>query len=149
MKPYLLRPYEPGDEAFCTDSWLRALAVSRSGRAAGAHVVGSSNEREFRDAHRPVLARLLAKQSTMLADPSDPSIVWGYACTEGPYVIHVAMVKRRFAESGMLGAMYGWLLGDRLEREQVYTMQLVDMARAMCLPAKWRLDETWFARRAT
>jgi hypothetical protein len=147
VKPYLLRPYDPGDEAFCVDSWLRCLAVSRTGRAAGASVANSSAERVWRDEHRPALRRLLETEATCLVDPADASLVWGYACTAGDGVVHAALIKRAFHQQGFAGLMFGWLLGERLEREQVFTMQLTDMSRAMCLPAKWRHDETWFARR--
>jgi len=82
-----------------------------------------------------------------MVDPTEPAIVWGYFVHEGDDVLHAALMKRRFHKEGLAGMLFAKLLGERLEREQSYTMQLGDMAKAMALPAKWRHDETWFARR--
>jgi len=93
--------------------------------------------------HEPVVHRILARAETTIAcDAGEPWVMWGFATTDGPDILHYAMIKRRFRDLG--GDVFKALLGDRLSRPQRYTHDLVELRKpdlrvqGVEVPRSWR-----------
>lgn len=154
MTPYKLRPYTEDDEDFAVYSWLKSYAHSRYGIERGANVDASPEELAYWAEHRPIVMHLLATCHTVCAvDASDPSVMWGWACTSGD-TVHYVVVKRKFHQAGLSGDIYRDLLGTRLSKACAMTHELVDFKRAelraagIMLPKAWYFDTTYFGRKA-
>ncbi len=120
-EPWIIRQYDPNiDEAGAVFLWLKSFAHSPFGRAQGAHLDGSEAERAYWASHKEVVLRLLARAETrVLCDAEAPGVIWAFACTSGPSVVHYAVCKRRFRESS--GEFFAALLGDKMEKPCMYT----------------------------
>lgn len=148
MQPFTIRSASSQDLDFVIYSWLKSYARSRYGRARRAHVAASSEELAYWAEHRPVVQWLLRTGELRVAcDATAPDIVWGWCCTGGPAVLHYVLVKRVVHRVGLSGDIYRALLGDRLERPQLVTHELVDMQRqeliddGVTVPASWVLAD--------
>lgn len=163
---WLIRPY---DAALDEDGLHYLLGVSytrtRAGQRAGASRAGRpmpglrdedmvARQRAFLEAHRPVWTWLLTHAETsLLVDPDAPGIVWGWLVTSGDDVLHACGVKRSIIEQGLGPDVVRALLGGRLERHQVCTLELPQMrtrgpdAAGVDRPRTWSLDPTWLGVR--
>ncbi len=119
-EPWVIRQYDPAtDESGVVYLWLKSAAHSAFGRAQGAHVDGSDQERSYWKAHREVVLRLLARADTrLLVDAEAPGVIWAFVCTE-PGVYHYGVVKRKFKD--FTDEMFRALLGDMLDGAAVYS----------------------------
>ncbi len=138
--PWLIRPYDPDlDEAGVVYLWLKAFAHSSYGRARGAHVDGSDQERAYWAEHRDVVLRLLKTcPTTILCDAEQPTVIWAFACRVGS-VYHYGVIKRRFKEAAK--DIYAALIGDLLDPAggpvvHSHCMQ----GSGLPTPSHWRLN---------
>lgn len=158
MSDWVKRAYDPEtDEDAVLFTWIRSLAGSRYGTQLGAHVAESDAARDFWDAHRPMVLRLMdASDIVVICDPDratvsadGPPLIWGWLCTEGEELIHYVLVKRNVVREGLGADIVRDLLGSRLSRPQRYTFELVEMKklqRELLVPISWALDTCHFAR---
>lgn len=147
--PYLLRPYGRAlDRDFVVSLWLMSYASSRHGRRWGANIPHAPERSAWWKAHEPIVLACISRgETTLLCLGDEPDVILAFACTEGTDVVHYALVKRRFHREGFSADMLRALLGDRLERPQRLSHEMVEMGRAgMQVPANWRLDEYLLAR---
>lgn len=154
--PYLL------GISYCRSRAGQRAGASRAGRdgsverATADHV---ASQKAFLEAHRPIWQWLLANADVRLAvDPEVPHIIAAWLITSGPDVIHAAGCKRALNEPGVEpgpGAdVIRQMLGDRLERHQVVTLELPQLAVrkgtdfvGLERPKMWSLDCTWLLTR--
>lgn len=164
--PWLIRPYEAesaDDEALYYMLGI-TYARSRAGLRAGAHRVGRpdqpdqdaiARQRAFLAVHRPIWSWLLEHADVQLAvDPGAPHIVWAWLVTSGDDVVHAVGAKRTAIEGGIAQDIVRDLLGDRLRRHQVCSLELPQMrtrgssdALGIDRPREWSLDPTWLLTR--
>jgi hypothetical protein len=174
--PWLLRGYEPTRERPYDDesALMYMLGVgytrSRAGQRAGASRAGGSTTREeraggtkdphakdremaFLAVHRPIWLWLLENADVQLAvDPEAPHIIWAWLVTTGD-VVHAVGCKRSLIEAGLSVDVITDLLGDRLKKHQVCSLELPQMrtrggeAIGLDRPAQWSLDPTWLLTR--
>ena len=169
---WLVRDFDP---ALDTDAFLYILGVtyarSRAGRRAGAWRAGRdgsveqpstvdiAKQKAFLEAHRPIWRWLFEHADVKLAvDPDAPHIIFAWLVTSGPDVIHAVGCKRSLNESGPEpgpGAdIVRDLLGDRLSRHQVLTLELPQLFAhkgtdfiGIERPKTWGIDPTWLLTR--
>lgn len=105
------------------------------------------HEQKFRaywDSHAPIVRRLVDRaETTMLVDPGEDDNVWAFACREAG-VVHMAVVKRRFAEFGP--AMLDQLLSGSEGAVATHEMQDVHAAYGGKNARGWTYDSYWIAR---
>lgn len=154
-EPWIVRDYVPEDEACVVSTWLKGYAHAREVSDAGlreAGVDGSADEIRFWRIHQPIVTALLpASQIRVVCDPNRATyedgqlaVIWAWACFDDDSV-HWVMVKRSAIKAGLGEELVRALLGDRLEREQRTTFELVDMARLRLIPKAWRRDRGWLS----
>lgn len=162
-QPWLIRPYMPesaDDEALyymLGIAYTRSRAGMRAGACnAGRQIRGPRNEDEvlrqkaFLAVHRPVWTWLLAHADVSIAcDPEAPHIVWAWLVTSGD-VVHAVGCKRSLVEAGISQEVVRDLLGDRLTKHQVCSLELPQMrtrggtdAIGIDRPREWSMDPTW------
>lgn len=170
MSDWLRRGYEPDRTEDGWDdegalSYLLGVAYSRSraGQRAGASRAGYrvdkpdpqavARQKAFLDAHRPVWAWLLANADVeLLVDPDKPWIIVAWLITSGD-VVHAVGCKRSLIEAGVAADAVRDLLGERLGRHQVSSLELPQMrtrgpdAFGIDRPQNWSLDPTWLLTR--
>ena len=134
---WAIRPYDASlDESGVVYLWLKSFAHSSFGRATGAHVDGSDAERAYWASHREVVLKLLNCADTfVLCDPDSPGVIWAFACTSAPDVVHYAVVKRKFKEFST--DMFRALLGDCLDKACTFTHDLSGTGRAHRCERPW------------
>lgn len=176
-RDWVLRPFnrETDEDGLY---YCLGVAYSRSGagRRAGATRAGwrSSDEvtpvpeaetiakqRAFLEAHRPVWNWLLENAEVTLAvDRKCPDdSIWGWLVTSGADVLHALGVKRDMIKAGFGEEIARDLLGDRMQRFQVTTLELPQLranrvgwkpsseAIGFDRPKVWGLDPTWLLTR--
>lgn len=158
MTDWVRRPYNPAwDEDAVMYLWLKSYCHSRAGLRAGAHVDATPAEIQFIAEHRPIVEWLLTNAKTEVlcdperVEPSDlgPPVVWAFACTSEPDVVHYALAKRSAMRVGLSGDMLKELLGERLHSPCIYTFDQVELSARRCemhgiqRPTAWRPDPTW------
>lgn len=171
--PWLLRPYDPSTDE---DGLMYLLGVgytrTRAGERAGASHAGGSRtaaervsgakrdpaaldrQKAFVDAHRFVWLWLLANAEVTLAvDSEKPATqIWGWLATSGD-VIHAVGCKRSLIAEKLSTDVARDLLGDRLRKHQVCSLELPQMrtrgseAIGLDRPSSWSLDPTWLLTR--
>lgn len=170
MSDWLRRGYEPtrheegwDDEGALSYLLGVAYARSRAGQRAGASRAGFRTEapdphavarqKAFLDAHRPIWTWLLAHADVeLLVDPEKPWIVWSWLITSGE-VVHAVGCKRSLIEAGVAADAVRDLLGERLARHQVCSLELPQMrtrgpdAIGVDRPREWSMDPTWLLAR--
>ena len=165
-EPWLIRPYMPesaDDEALY---YMLGIAYSRSraGRRAGACGAGRkvsgppsvediAKQKAFMAVHRPIWTWLLAHADvSLVVDPEAPHIIWAWLVTTDD-VVHAVGCKRSIVEAGFSQDIVRELLGDRLTRHQVCSLELPQMrtrgdsAIGLDRPQTWSLDPTWLLTR--
>lgn len=169
--PWLTRSYEPertgdgwDDEGALSYLLGVAYARSRAGQRAGASRAGYRTEtpdphavakqKAFLEAHKPVWAWLLANADVQLVcDPEQPWILWAWLITSGGDVVHAVGCKRSLIEAGIAEDVVRDLLGGRLRKHQVCTLELPQMrtrgpdAMGVDRPKEWSGDFTWLLTR--
>lgn len=166
--PWLVRPYDPsGDD---TEALHYMLGIgytrSRAGQRAGAQRAGRpdrgapnpddvAKQRAFLAALSPLWTWLLEHATTTLAvDREQPHIILGWAIVSEPNVVHAIGVKRGFCpekpgDDAPSVDIAIDLLGDRLAKHQVCTLELPQLATrgngmiGIDRPREWSLDPTW------
>lgn len=150
-----MRPYRDEDEDCIVSMWLKGFAHAREVKETGlenAATDGHPDEIRFWKIHQPILMGLLPQSTiTVACDPEradylpgKPAIIWAWSCTSGD-TIHWVAVKRNAAKAGLGEELVHALLGDRLDREQRTTFEMVDMARLRLIPKCWKRDRSWLA----
>lgn len=166
MSDWLRRGYEPDrtDDGWDDETALSyllgvAYARSRAGQRAGASRAGYrvekpdaqavARQRAFLDAHRPVWAWLLGHADVeLLVDPDAPWIIVAWLITSGD-VVHAVGCKRSLIEAGVAADAVRDLLGERLGRHQVCSLELPQMrtrgpdAIGIDRPREWSMDPCW------
>ena len=154
-EPWIVRDYVPEDEACVVATWLKGYAHAREVADTGlrdAGVDGSPDEIRFWRIHQPIVTALLGSaRIRVVCDPQrstyddgHPAVIWAWACVDDDSV-HWVMVKRSAIKAGLGEDLVRALLGDRLEREQRTTFELVDVARLRLIPKAWKRDRGWLA----
>lgn len=140
-----------------------SYARSRAGQRAGASHAGRRNaqpdpqavakQKAFLEAHRPIWAWLLEHADVaLLCDPERPWIIEAWLVTSGD-VVHAVGCKRTLIEAGIAADAVRELLGDRLTRHQVVSLELPQMrtrgpdAVGIDRPQSWSMDATWLLTR--
>ncbi len=151
-----------------------AYTRTRAGQRAGASRAGGSvvppghgvpddvmraKQNAFIEAHRPLWLWLLDHADvTLIVDPETPRIIWGWLLTSGEDVVHAVGVKRAFTErhpgeEQLAVAMVTDLIGERLRKHQVATLELPQMRTrgsgsiGIDRPQAWSMDPTWLLTR--
>ncbi len=174
--PWLIRPYDPTNQ-LDEDGLMYFLGVgytrSRAGARAGASKAGGSRTKAERDAgvnevapdardaqrafmlaHRFIFTWLLKNAEISLAvDREKPNErIWAWLVTTGD-VIHAVGCKRSLITEKLSSDIVRDLLGTRLMRHQVCSLELPQMrtrgAEAIGIdrPSSWSLDPTWLLTR--
>lgn len=176
MSDWLQRPFMDADE----DPLIYLLGVSytrsRAGQRAGASRAGGSRDGEserpsapdhdaiakqksFLEAHRPIWQWLFKHADvSLVCDPEMPSIIWGWLITTSHDVVHAVGCKRSFTdrkagEAPLSIDLVKELLGDRLDRFQVCSLELPQMRQkgsgsiGLDRGRSWSLDPTWLLSR--
>lgn len=176
--PWLVRPYDPElehDGQREEDGLMYFLGIgytrTRAGeRAAAAHAGGSHSvedrasgtkkdqatidaERAFIDAHRFIWAWTLANADVSVAvDREKPWRIWAWLAATGN-VIHAVGCKRSLITEKLSVEVVTELLGDRLRKHQVCSLELPQMrtrgreAIGIDRPHSWSMDPTWLLTR--
>ncbi len=176
--PWLIRPYDPTlehDGQREIDGLMYFLGIgytrTRAGeRACASHAGGSraaedreggtkkdqatiDRERAFIDAHRFIWAWILENAEVSVAvDREKPSRIWAWLATSGS-VIHAVGCKRSLITNQLSGEVVRELLGDRLRKHQVCSLELPQMrtrgreAIGIDRPSSWSLDPSWLLTR--
>lgn len=91
---------------------------------------------------------------SLVVDPEAPQIIWAWLVASGDDVVHAVGVKRSLVENGLAQDVVRDLLGDRLRRHQVCTLELPQMrtrggndAIGIDRPREWSMDPTWLLTR--
>jgi hypothetical protein len=135
---------------------VRAGASRAGGSTTPAERVGGAKDPSARDkelaflaAHRAVWLWLLEHADISLAvDPEASHIIWAWLLTSGD-VVHAVGCKRSLIEAGLSVDVVSDMLGDRLKRHQVCSLELPQMrtrggeAIGIDRPQMWSLDPTW------
>lgn len=175
--PWLIRPYDAERD----EDLMYMLGVgytrSRAGQRAGAFRAGGNRysapgvraeappspddiakQRAFIEAHRFIWVWLLDNADCTLAcDPTNPGIIWAWLLASDD-VIHAVGCKRSFTDRvkgdvPLSKELVGDLLGDRLSKHQVCSLELPQMrtrgseAIGIDRPREWSLDATWLLTR--
>jgi len=163
-REWLVRPYDSADEDamhyLLGIAYTRCRSGMRAGAArAGRTVVGPPGEavarqRAFLAAHRPIWAWLLAEASVALAvDPEAPQIIWAWLVTSGDDVVHAVGAKRSLIAAGLAAEVVRDMLGSRLDRHQVCSLELPQMRTigsegiGIDRPRLWSLDPSYLVTR--
>lgn len=155
-EPWIVRDYVPEDEACVVSTWLKGYAHAKE--IAGipsmreAREDAHANEVYFWQVHQPIVTSLVSPSTVRVVcdprrstyEPGAPAVIWAWACMSGD-TIHWVMVKRSAVKAGLGEDLVRAMLGDRLEREQRTTFELVDMSRLKMIPAFWRRDRGWLS----
>lgn len=170
--PWLVREYDAdGDESALMYLLGVSYTRSRAGVRAGANRAGGSTsadersgaakrdpsardrEMAFLAAHRSIWLWLLENADVKLAvDPEAPHLIWAWLVTTDE-VVHAVGCKRSLIDAGLSVDVVTDLLGDRLKRHQVCSLELPQMrtrggeAIGLDRPAQWSLDPTWLLTR--
>lgn len=172
--PWVIRPYDPNlDEGGLMYVLGVGYTRSRAGKRVNAHRAGGSRtkadrdagvkdydaseldaQRAFMEAHRFIFAWLLRNADVSLAvDREKPDArVWAWLVTTGD-VIHAVGCKRALCTEKLSTDIVRDLLGERLTKHQVCSLELPQMgtrgAEAIGIdrPYSWSLDPTWLATR--
>jgi hypothetical protein len=155
VSDWIVRPYEAEDEACVVSMWLKSYAHAREVTETGlasASVDGHPDEIRFWKVHQPIVMGLLAESEILVAcdpdrvhaEPGKPAVIWAWACLSGD-TVHWVAVKRTAVKAGLGEDLVKALLGDRLEREQRTTFEMVDMARMRLIPKGWKRDRGWLS----
>lgn len=168
MSDWLKRPMLEDD----ANPLLYMLGVSycrsRAGKRAGVYKTGSrgapdqatiDRQRAFLAVHRPIWTWLFDNADvSLVVDPESPGIIWGWLITSGDDVVHAVGCKRSFteragAESPLSVDLVGDMLGERLNRFQLCSLELPQMRAqgsgsiGMDRPRDWGMDPTWLLTR--
>ena len=168
---WAVRPYHADDEGALVYLLGVSYTRSRAGHRAGAHGAGRSGvgetpdrdaydrQRAFLDAHLPIWRWLLAHADvTLVVDPEDRSIIWGWLVTSGETVVHALGCKRSLIKAGLAQDLILALAGDRWRAHQVVTLELPQLRRNRAgwrstdlvdldRPREWSMDPTWLTTR--
>lgn len=146
-------------------SYTRSRAGRRAGasRAGGSHEGASSAEeidrqKAFIAVHRPIWTWLFENADVTIAcDAGAPHIILGWLITSGDSVVHAVGCKRSLTDrNGGLPLsvdLVAALLGDRLNKHQVCTLELPQMRKmgsgtiGLDRPHTWSLDPSWLLTR--
>lgn len=143
----------PEDEPCLVSMWMKAFAHAREVDEAGfsgASVDGSPAEIQYWKTHQPIVeslvraceVRVLCDPERSTYEPGSPAVIWGWSCTSDD-TVHWVAIKRSAVKAGLGEDIARALLGDRLEREQRTTFELVDLSRLKMIPAAWKFDRQW------
>ncbi len=135
--------------------WLKGYSKSREVHETGLEKASEPGHRDqirFWKIHQPIVMGVLAEADVVVAcdpqrsnyEPGQPAVIWAWACMTGD-VVHWVAVKRTAVEAGLGEDLVRALLGDRLEREQRTTFEMVDMARLRLIPKNWKRDRGWLS----
>lgn len=155
-----LRPAEGKDENGLVYLWLKSYAQSRYGRAIGANVSGSNEERAYwRDEQPRVMWHLAHDDVRIACDSQDEDIIYGMACMTESHTLHSFVVKYRFIKEGFGLEFIPLLLGDAVNEPLGYTTELPDLERVLRfsgmtgksgaplrMPPSWYFDGSFYFR---
>lgn len=153
MGDWVIRSYEPDDEACCASMWLKGYAHSDDVREAGyadAAVDASPDEVAYWRTYQPIVTGLLRSADVRVAcdpervhaEPGRPAVIWAWAAMSDDQV-HWVGVKRQATKAGLGEDLVRDLLGDRLERPMRTTFDLVDLWKLRLIPKNWQRDRRW------
>lgn len=141
-------------------AYTRSKSGYREGVAKGSgSPEAAEKERAYLAKHRPIWSWLFDNATTLLAvDPGAPRIIWAWAIMSGDLVVHAVGCKRSFTQRDGAGDplsvdLVTDLLGDRLTRHQVCTLELPQLrpngsgSIGLDRPREWSLDPTWLVTR--
>ena len=111
------RPYRPSDEALVVKTWLESFAHSQYGRRWRTRDSGmrAALDRSWAEHHKTVTYAMRRGRVDVICDAEHPDMVYAWACTEPPNVVHYAVVKMSVAADGFGKGMLDRLFGDMLK----------------------------------
>ena len=142
-----VRPYRGRDESFCLYSWLFTFARSEHGKRWNANALRQIGQQDHVwSEHRPIALRLLREADTRIAcDNDDDDTILGWACVDGPGVLHYAAVKHTVGRE-LAPDVARLLLGDRLDSPQLVTHEQCGLRVAgVRHVGEWKFDPYWLA----
>ncbi len=154
VSDWTYRDAEPEDEDCLASMWLGSYASSSEAQDAfaGAEVSGSAEQIRYWRVHQPIVTALLRSARVVVAcdpqrasyEPGRPAIIVAWACMDDE-AVHWVAVKRNASKAGFGEELVRGLLGERLERDQRTTFELVDMAKLRLIPKHWKRDRGWLS----
>ena len=149
---WTIRPSVPDDEGCLVSTWLKGYSRSDEvmERFPGACQDGSQDHVRYWRVYQPIVEALVRQSDVRVVcdperatyEPDSPAVIWAWACMS-PDAVHWVCVKRSAAKAGLAADIVKDLLGDRLEREQRTTFELVDLTRTVKVPKIWKRDRGW------
>lgn len=120
---FLLRPMAPDDLNFVRATWMRELGPTRLGAWLGSTLADYAIIRD----------RCIQDGEVQVATlESEPTAVCGWACTEGPGVLHFVYVKERWRGNGLVR-----MLLSQLDPIDVTYTHRTKTCQNLPIPATW------------
>lgn len=151
---WTVRDFLPDDENCVVSTWLKSYAHAREVRGGdfpSANIDGHPDEIRFWRVHQPIVEALTRfGQVRVVCDPNratydnGPAVVWAWSCTSED-TVHWVCVKRSVVRAGFGEDIVRDLLGERLERPQQTTFELVDLAKLKMVPEDWFRATHWLS----
>ncbi len=127
MSGFVLRPAEDGDLNFIRSTWMKAYARSHWARTVG---MASYCAEQWK-----VRDKLMARGALLVAGREiDPTIVCGWACTEGG-MVHFVYVKERWQRQGVARM----LLAPWLDKPAICSHR-TDTCAELPIPKQWTFN---------
>jgi hypothetical protein len=152
---WTIRSAVPEDEACLASMWLRSLSFSRAAQAYGLEHVrdpASTDRQAWWGLNQPIVTGLLRRAVVTVAcdleraehRPGEPAVILGWSVTD-ERTVYGAGVKNSLIRAGYGEDVARALLGDKLQAEQRYAMDLVDLWRLRMVPALWSDGTSWWS----
>lgn len=147
---WTLRAFVTEDEGCIVSMWIRALwqrEHPRWRREAGMREPSP----EFWASYQPIVTALVRGADVVVAcdperviyEPGIPSVLWGWACTDGDGLVVGFGIKNRIKGAGYGRDLARALLGGRLDRAQETMFHLPDLEELKLTPETWTRRVGW------
>lgn len=152
---WIIRDAVAEDEPCCASMWLKSYAKGDDVQETGLrHASENAHADEIRywKIHQPIVTGLLRTCTVRVAchpervsyADGEVAVIWAWACYDAN-TVHWVGIKNDVARQGFGPELVEALLGDRLEREQRTTFELVDLRKLRMVPKQWRKDRGWLS----
>jgi hypothetical protein len=148
---WIIRASVPEDEDCLVSTWLQGYARSDEVRERypEAGQGGHTDQIRFWKVYQPIVTALVRGADVRVVCPPDratyeggPAVIFAWACCSDD-TTHWVCVKRSARAAGFADELVRMLIGERLEREQKTTFELVDLSKTLRVPKQWRRERGW------